>query len=73
MMFEEKYYQEGQDSLSLDSFLSELKDVDMGLDTSSSAAVTTASVTTTTVLPQTQQVQKESVFVRLSNRIKVYL
>ena len=73
MMFEEKYYQEGQDSLSLDSFLSELKDVDMGLDTSSSAAVTPASVTTSTVLPQTQQVQKESVFVRLSNRIKVCL
>ena len=74
MMFEEKYYQDGQDSLSLDSFLSELKDVDMGLDTSSSSAVTAvtpASVTTTTVLPQTQQVQKESVFVRLSNRIKV--
>ena len=73
MMFEEKYYHEGQDSLSLDSFLSELKDVDMGLDTSSSAAVTPASVTTTTVLPQAQQVQKESVFVRLSNRIKVCL
>jgi hypothetical protein len=71
VMFEEKYYQESQDSLSLDSFLSELKDVDMGLDTSSSAAVTPATVTTTTVLPQTQQVQKESVFVRLSNRIKV--
>lgn len=71
MMFEEKYYQEGQDSLSLDSFLSELKDVDMGLDTSSSAPATPASVPTTTVLPHTQQVQKESVFVRLSNRIKV--
>jgi hypothetical protein len=71
MIFEEKYYQENQDSLSLDSFLSELKDVDMGLDTSSSSAVTPATVTTTTVLPQTQQVQKESVFVRLSNRIKV--
>lgn len=71
VMFEEKYYQESQDSLSLDSFLSELKDVDMGMDTGSSSAVTSATVTTTTVLPQTQQVQKESVFVRLSNRIKV--
>lgn len=74
VMFEEKY-QESQDSLSLDLFLSELKDLDMGMDISSSSAVNPASVTTTAVSPpslaQTQQVQKESVFVRLSNRIKV--
>lgn len=74
VMFEEKY-QESQDSLSLDLFLSELKDLDMGMDTSSSSAVNSATATATTVSPptlsQTQQVQKESVFVRLSNRIKV--
>ncbi|XP_069674150.1 SUN domain-containing ossification factor isoform X2 [Periplaneta americana] len=71
VLLEEKY-QESQDSLSLDSFLlSELKDLDMGLDSSSSAL--NPSITTTVTPPslaQTQQVQKESVFVRLSNRIK---
>jgi hypothetical protein len=76
VMFEEKY-QESQDSLSLDLFLSELKDLDMGMDTSSSSAVNPATATTTVVSPpslaQTQQVQKESVFVRLSNRIKVQI
>ncbi|KAJ4449437.1 hypothetical protein ANN_00836 [Periplaneta americana] len=74
VLLEEKY-QESQDSLSLDSFLlSELKDLDMGLDSSSSAL--NPSITTTVTPPslaQTQQVQKESVFVRLSNRIKLLL
>jgi hypothetical protein len=74
VMLEEKY-QESQDSLSLDSLLSELKDLDIGMDSGGSSAANLATVTTTTMSPpslaQTQQVQKESVFVRLSNRIKV--
>jgi hypothetical protein len=74
VMLEEKY-QDSQDSLSLDSILPELKDLDIGMDSSSSSAANPATVTTTTVSPpsaaQTQQIQKESVFVRLSNRIKV--
>jgi hypothetical protein len=65
-------YQESQDSLSFDSFLSELK----ALDTNSSSAAVPVTVTTTTVSPpslgHTQQVQKESVFVRLFNRVKVW-
>jgi hypothetical protein len=75
-MFDEKYH-ESQDGLSLDLFLSELKELDMGMDTSSSSAFNSVTVTTTAVSPpslaQTQQVQKESVFVRLSNRIKVQM
>lgn len=71
----EERYQESQDNLSLESFLSELKDLDIGMDSSGSSTANPATVTATTVSPpslsQTQQVQKESVFVRLSNRIKV--
>ncbi|XP_033608722.1 SUN domain-containing ossification factor isoform X2 [Cryptotermes secundus] len=73
VILEEKY-QESQENLSLDSLLSELKDLDIGMDTSGSSSANPATVTATTVSPpslsQTQQVQKESVFVRLSNRIK---
>ena len=72
-MFDDKF-QESQDNLSLDSILSQMKDLEMPADVSSSAAVN-PSVSTTTVPPpnlaQTQLAQKESVFVRLSNRIKV--
>jgi hypothetical protein len=76
VMLEERY-QDSQDSLSLDSFLSEMKDLDVGMDFSGSSSANPANVTATTVSPpslsQTQQVQKESVFVRLSNRIKVWI
>ncbi|PSN48592.1 hypothetical protein C0J52_14658 [Blattella germanica] len=68
-------YPENQDNLSLDSILSQMKDLEMPSDISSSSSVNPSVSTTTTVPPpslsQTQQAQKESVFVRLSNRIKV--
>lgn len=73
-MLEEKY-QESQESLSLDSLFFEQKDLDIGMDPSSNAAANPATVTTTTMSPpslaHTQQVQKESVLVRLFNRVKV--
>ncbi|KAJ9601479.1 hypothetical protein L9F63_000362 [Diploptera punctata] len=72
-VFDDKF-QETQENLSLDSILSQMKDLEMPVDISSSAAVNPSASTTTVPPPnlaQTQQAQKESVFVRLSNRIKV--
>ncbi|XP_047116969.1 SUN domain-containing ossification factor isoform X1 [Schistocerca piceifrons] len=56
-----------QDNLSLDSLLNELKDLERVVDTSTAPAVATTMAPPS--LP-TQQVQKESVFVRLANKIK---
>jgi hypothetical protein len=74
VILEEKY-QESRESLSHDSFISELKVLDIGMDSSSSSAANPATSTATTVSPpslaETKHVQKESVFVRLFKRVEV--
>jgi hypothetical protein len=67
----EDKYQDSQESLSLDSLFFEQRDLEIGMDSSSGAATTTTTTVSPPSLAQTQQVQKESVLVRLFNRVKV--